>query len=189
MTALDVPYHFKSQAIAERAKGTMLGDSFCAYCARMRRGILYAAAREGSYNVLALGQHLDDLAESFMMSAFHGGSLRTMKAHYVNDAGDLRIIRPFIYARERQLADFAAAAGLPVITDNCPACFRLPTQRLHMKQLLAREEQGHKKLFANLLHAMRPLLGAPRIETESSQEADERDLPLPRRSEADPRRS
>jgi len=34
------------------------------------------------YNVLSLGQHLDDLAESFVMSAFYNGKLRTMKANY-----------------------------------------------------------------------------------------------------------
>ena len=55
------------------------GDSYCAYCSRMRRGILYRVARENGYNVLALAQHLDDLAETFLMNAFFGGKLRTMK--------------------------------------------------------------------------------------------------------------
>ena len=158
---LGIPYFYESQAIAARAQTTMGRDSFCAYCSRMRRGMLYEQARRNGYNVLALAQHLDDLAESFLMSAFHGGSLRTMKAHYLNDAGDVRIIRPFIYVRERMLADYAQRAGLPVIADNCPACFRTPTQREHAKTLLAREEQTHAKLFANLLSAMRPLLGEP----------------------------
>ena len=45
------------------------------------------------------------------MSAFHGGSLRTMKARYVNDAGDARLIRPFIYVRERQLVNGDAAVN------------------------------------------------------------------------------
>ena len=40
--------------------------------------------------VLALGQHLDDLAESFFMSVFHNGRLRTMKAAYTNKEKDLR---------------------------------------------------------------------------------------------------
>lgn len=48
----------------------------------MKRGRIYAAARREGYNVLAFGQHLDDLAESFVMSIFHNGRLRTMKAHY-----------------------------------------------------------------------------------------------------------
>ena len=40
--------------------------------------------------MLALGQHLDDLAESFFMSVFHNGRLRTMKAAYTNKEKDLR---------------------------------------------------------------------------------------------------
>ncbi|MDA8365231.1 MAG: tRNA 2-thiocytidine biosynthesis protein TtcA [Gammaproteobacteria bacterium] len=155
---LGIPYYYRRQQIVERALRTMRGKSFCAYCARMRRGILYATARQQGCNVLVLAQHLDDLAESFLMSAFHGGSLRTMKAHYLNDVGDLRVIRPFIYVRERQLLDFATDARLPVIADNCPACFRMPSQRQHMKELLAREEGFHPRLFENLLHAMRPMM-------------------------------
>jgi tRNA 2-thiocytidine biosynthesis protein TtcA len=155
---LGIPYFYRRQDIVERALKTMRGDSFCAYCSRMRRGILYATAREHGYNVLALAHHLDDLAESFLMSAFYGGSLRTMKAHYVNDAGDLRIIRPFIYVRERQTADFARRAGLPAIMDNCPACFSMPTQRMHMKSLLSDQEKSNKKLFSSILTAIRPLI-------------------------------
>ncbi len=68
---------------------------------------MYRLAREQGYNVLALAQHLDDLAESFLMSALYSGNLQTMKAHYRNDAGDIRIIRPLIYAREKQTEDFA----------------------------------------------------------------------------------
>lgn len=158
LARLDVPYYFESQAIMARAQKTMGNDSFCAYCARMRRGVLYACARREGYNVLVLAQHLDDLAESFLLSIFHGGSLRTMKAHYLNDAGDVRVARPLVYVRERQLADFAQRAGLPVIKDNCPACFRQPTQRAYIKGLLAAQEAAQPRLFANLLAAMRPLM-------------------------------
>ena len=156
---LGVTWHFKKQPIMEEAKSRLIGDSFCAYCARMKRGIMYTACREHGYNVLALAQHLDDLAESFLMSAFHQGRLGTMKAHYRVDAGDIRVIRPLVYVRETQTAAFAAAASLPVVPDSCPACFSAPTQRAHMKTLLAREEKEHPHLFANLLHTMRPLMG------------------------------
>ena len=155
---LGLPWHYARQPIMEEARTRMSGDSFCAYCARMKRGIMYSTCREQGYNVLALAQHLDDLAESFLMSAFHGGQLRTMKAHYLNDAGDIRIIRPLVYVRERQTREFALEAGLPIIPDSCPACFTMPTQREHMKQLLAAEEQQNKNLFSSLLKAMRPLM-------------------------------
>ena len=124
----------------------------------MKRGILYTTARQQGYNVLALAQHLDDLAESFFMSALYGGRLQTMKAHYTNDAGDIRIIRPLIYVRERQTAAFSQQAQFPIIVENCPACFIKPTQRAHIKSLLAEEERQHRHIFKNLLHAMRPLM-------------------------------
>jgi len=155
---LGLPWHYERQPLMEQARQHMDGDSFCAYCSRMKRGIMYRLCREHGYNVLALGQHLDDLAESLLMSLFHGGQVRTMKAHYLNDAGDVRIIRPLVYCRERQTADFAEHAGLPVVPDSCPACFTRPSRREHMKALLAREESGHPHLFANLLHAMRPFM-------------------------------
>ena len=160
---LGLPYYYAAEPIAERAKAHMKRDSFCAFCSRMRRGVLYRLAREAGCNVLVLAQHLDDLVESFLMSAFYAGDLRTMKAHYVIDTGDLRVIRPLVYARERQTAAFAAAAGLPVIADNCPACFRMPTRRAHVKRLLAGEERDHPRLFPNLLHALRPLMGEPPV--------------------------
>ncbi|MEZ5588776.1 MAG: ATP-binding protein [Sedimenticolaceae bacterium] len=162
---LGLPWHYRSQPIMEEARTRLDGDSFCAYCARMKRGIMYSTCREHGYNVLALAQHLDDLAESFLMSAFHQGRLGTMKAHYTIDAGDLRVIRPLVYVRETQTTAFADAAQLPVVPDSCPACFTAPTQRAHTKTLLAREERAHPNLFANLLSAMRPLMGDRRDRT------------------------
>ena len=156
--ALGVPYVYAEQPILEEAKTRLQGDSFCAYCSRMKRGIMYTQCRQRGYNVLALAQHLDDLAESFLMSAFHGGRLKTMKAHYLNDDGDLRIIRPLVYVRERLTRDFAANNKLPVIADSCPACFSMPTQRQHMKELLAAEEAQNTLLFKSLLSTLRPLM-------------------------------
>jgi len=158
LAELGVPYFYEEYPIKEQAEKSMKNDSFCSFCSRMKRGIMYSTLRREGYNVLALGQHLDDLAESFLLSAFHGGQLRTMKAHYLNNDGDIRIIRPLVYVRENQTADFAKQAALPVIPDSCPACFALPTQREHMKQLLRSEERQVQNLYKNLLHAMRPLM-------------------------------
>ncbi len=86
------------------------------------------------------------------MSAFHNGKLQTMKANYSIQAGDIRVIRPLVYARETLTTAYAKAAQLPVIPDSCPACFSMPTQREHMKQLLAAEElQNKKELFISLM--------------------------------------
>ena len=158
LESLGVKYYYQREAIMDMAKEHMGKNSYCAFCSRIKRGIMYSTARDNGFNVIALAQHLDDLAESFLMSAFHGGQLKTMKAHYVNDDGDLRIIRPLVYARERQTADLAQKENLPVIPDSCPACFSMPTQRQHMKALLAREEHDNKFLFKSLLTTLKPLM-------------------------------
>ena len=112
MKQLGVPYFFESDKILDNAKKSLQNDSICSFCARMKRGIIYNCARREKYNVIALGQHLDDLAESFLMSVFHNGLLRTMKANYTNDTGDIRIIRPLIYCREKLFKDFSLKANL-----------------------------------------------------------------------------
>ena len=154
---LGVPYFYESHDITTQAEAQMKNDSFCSFCSRMKRGIMYSVARREGCNVLALGQHLDDLAESFLMSAFQGGQLRTMKANYVNQDGDIRIIRPMIYVREHQTTDFSKENYLPVIPDSCPACFDMPTEREHIKQLLAKEETHNNGLFNSLKAALTPL--------------------------------
>ena len=123
--------------------------------------------------MLALGQHLDDIAESFIMGAFMNGELRAMKACYnagareareadqanqgsgssadrsvdhdadiifdpkgeSESASPIRVIRPLIYTREAEMRAYAAKAGLPVITENCPACFEAPKERRRVKKM------------------------------------------------------
>merc|ERR1719154_536434 len=133
----------------------------------MKRGRLYAAARRKGYNVLALGQHLDDISESFLMSIFHNGRLRTMKASYTNKQGDLRIIRPFVYVRENALRHFAETQKLPIIAENCPACFEAPKERQRVKQLLAQQELLYPRLYWNLKTAMYPVMRIDKTGLES----------------------
>ncbi|EGD73357.1 PP-loop domain-containing protein [Salpingoeca rosetta] len=157
LAKLGVEYFFETQDLLQLAKDTK-PSSICSWCSRMKRGILYTVARREGYNVLALGQHLDDLAESFIMTAFHNGKLRTMNAHYLNDKGDLRIIRPLAFVRERQTRAFAVANGLPVIQENCPACFEEPQERYRIKTMLAQQEHLFPNLLSNMRKALLPLM-------------------------------
>jgi len=158
LKSLGIPYYYQQQDIMNQAEESMQGDSFCSFCSRMKRGILYTTIRNEGYNVLALAQHLDDLAESFLMSAFNNGKLQTMKANYTIAKEDIRVIRPLVYCRESLTTAYAKNAALPVIPDSCPACFSKPTQRDHMKQLLAQEEQHNSGLFNSLLRTLKPLM-------------------------------
>ena len=80
------------------------------------------------------------------------------QAHYINDARDMRIIRPLALLRERLTREFASAMRLPIISENCPACFEGPKERYHIKKLLSAEEALNPTLFACLERAMLPLM-------------------------------
>jgi tRNA(Ile)-lysidine synthase TilS/MesJ len=81
-----------------------------------------------------------------------------MKAHYKIDAGDIRVIRPFAYVRETATRDFSVQSKLPIINENCPACFEQPKERDRIKKLLAQEEAMVPALFYNLRRAFLPLM-------------------------------
>lgn len=93
-----------------------------------------------------------------MMSALHNGQIRTMKANYAINAGDIRVIRPLIYIREKQTRDFSVGAKLPIINENCPACFEQPKERARIKKLLLQEESMVPMLYFNLKRGLQPLM-------------------------------
>ena len=51
-----------------------------------------------------------------------------MKAKYLNDSGDVCVIRPLVYTRESETKEFSYQGRLPVINENCPACFEEPKE-------------------------------------------------------------
>ncbi|KAL7553131.1 hypothetical protein ACHAWF_016393 [Thalassiosira exigua] len=159
---LGLKYHYIRDDIVARAntsgKNGQTVSSLCAFCARMKRGNLYTCARQNTCNKLVLAQHLDDLAESFLMSVMHNGFIRTMKANYQINAGDVSVIRPLVYCRENLMTEFAKSANLPVINENCPACFEEPKERARIKKLLSREETLNPNLYDHIRRALIPVM-------------------------------
>lgn len=166
--SLGLKYHYVRDDIVERAatsgKDGKIVSSLCAYCARMKRGNLYACARQNNCNKLVLAQHLDDLAESFFMSVMHNGFLRTMKANYKINAGDLSVIRPLVYCRESIMTDFAKAAKLPIINENWYGMD--PAVSCECRRFLA-----HKHLFLQFVFVLQPCMFRGAKRASSGKEA------------------
>ena len=81
-----------------------------------------------------------------------------MKANYTIDKGDLRVIRPLVTCREKLFKDFSDQVKLPVISDNCPACFSAPKERHRIKLMLAQQENLFPDLFQSILKTIAPLM-------------------------------
>lgn len=128
-------------------------SSFCSFFSRMRRGYLYSYAIKHGFNKLAIAHHLDDACESFFMNFIYNGALRTLAPKYTSEHG-IVVIRPLIFAREKQLRDNAARNNLQVIGDEaCPAMrfdVKMPHARAETKELLKELEAKHPKLFTSM---------------------------------------
>ena len=73
----------------------------CYLCARMRRGNLYAKAKELGCNKIALGHHFSDVIETTLMGMLYGAQLQAMmpKLHSQHFEG-MELIRPLYRIHE-----------------------------------------------------------------------------------------
>ena len=80
---------------------TQVEKNPCYLCARMRRGCLYAKARELGCNKIALGHHFSDVIETTLLGLFYGAQLQAMppKLHSKNFPG-MELIRPLYCVHE-----------------------------------------------------------------------------------------
>lgn len=92
----------------------------CYLCARMRRGHLYAKARELGCNKIALGHHLNDVIETTLISMFYGSQLQAMlpKLHSTNFEG-MELIRPMYCIHEDAVKAWCRYNGLEFIQCAC----------------------------------------------------------------------
>ncbi len=138
----------------------------CYLCARMRRGHLYAKARELGCNKIALGHHFSDVVETTVMGMFYGSQLQAMppKLHSTNFAG-MELIRPLYCVHEDSIIAWKNYNELEFIqcacrfTENCTMCDNGGggSKRQEVKTLLRRLKRDNpdiEKSIFNSIHAV-----------------------------------
>jgi tRNA 2-thiocytidine biosynthesis protein TtcA len=131
------------------------GATPCSLCSRLRRGVLYGLAAQLGATKIALGHHLDDLAETLLLNLFYSGSLRAMPPRLVSDDGKHVVIRPLAYVEERDLVAYAEERRYPVVRCSCPTCGLPDQQRQVVKRMLSNLEAEHGGLKTQMLAAMK----------------------------------
>jgi len=130
------------------------GSSYCSFCARLRRGVLYTVAEELGCNKIALGHHLDDFIETLLLNQFYVGTLAAMSPKLLADNGRQTVIRPFVYVEEKDIIEFTRANGFPVICCACPVCGVVDQKRKRMKRLIAELAKENQHLKRSMLGAL-----------------------------------
>ncbi len=135
----------------------------CYLCAKMRRGTLYAKARELGCNKIALGHHFSDVIETTVMAMFYGGQLQAMlpKLHSTNFPG-MELIRPLYCVHEDDILAWKRCNDLEFIqcacrfTENCTACDNGGggSKRQEIKTLLRRLKRDNPNIEKSIFRSI-----------------------------------
>ena len=150
---LEVPYTLRRTDIGKIIFQDRGESNPCSLCARMRRGLLHDQAKALGCNKIALGHHYDDAVDTFIMNLFNEGRIGCFQPVSYLSRKDLTMIRPLLFAPERELRNAVARAGLPVVKSRCPVdgC----TERQWTKEFLAGLERTHPGVTKRIFGAMR----------------------------------
>ena len=126
-------------------------ESPCYLCARMRRGWLYAKARELGCNKIALGHHFDDVIETILMSMLYGAQVNTMmpKLHSTNFPR-MELIRPLYLVREADILSWKDENGLRFLQCACRFTERIAREKALEEEVHSSKRQEVKELIRKL---------------------------------------
>lgn len=150
---LGVEYVLKRTQIGEIIFDVLKEENPCSLCARMRRGALHDAAIEAGCNKIALGHHYNDAVETFMMNLFQQGRIGCFAPVSYLSRKKLTMIRPLVFAPEKDIAAAVRRCGLPVVKSVCPADGA--TERQRTKEYLDDFEHRSPGITYRLFGAMR----------------------------------
>ncbi|XP_021712647.1 uncharacterized protein LOC110681180 isoform X2 [Aedes aegypti] len=130
---------------------------------------LTQVAHRRGYNVLAMANSLDKLADRFLGSLLYKGKLNSLQAISTTSTAtgsrQIRIIRPLLYIRERSLEDFAAARALPTRPSHL---FTRPPDATN--SILRTQEVTNPNVYGNIRSALKPLMALRLESTKSTYE-------------------
>ena len=155
---LNVPFHILEQNTYQVVKRVVPdGKTMCGLCSRLRRGALYAFAKQNNINKIALGHHRDDILETLFLNMFYGAKLKAMPPKLRTDDGCHIVIRPLAYCREADIEKYSILRGHPIIPCNlCGSQSHL--QRAAIKQMLQYWERSFPGRIENIFNSLQQLV-------------------------------
>ena len=103
-------------------------------------------------NAIAFGHHADDLAQTTLLNLLFGARVETMSPLRDYFDGELRLIRPLCYPREKAIRRLARAnPAFPSPPPECPISD--DSRRLRAEELIRQAEGWAENERTNLLRA------------------------------------
>jgi tRNA 2-thiocytidine biosynthesis protein TtcA len=149
---LGVNYTIEETAIGKIVFQARNEKNPCSLCANMRRGALNNAAKRLCCSKVALGHNRDDLIETFLLGLFYEGRINAFSAVTYLSRMDMHVIRPLIYAEERNIKGFIKSRNLEPVPSVCPVDGK--TNRQYVKELIKEMVRHNKYVKSNIYGAI-----------------------------------
>jgi len=128
--------------------------SYCSFCSRLRRGVIYNKAVELGCTKIALGHHMDDFIETLLLNQFFNGEIKAMAAKLVSDDKRNVVIRPLVNVDEALIREYSAMMEFPIICCCCPVCGDENLMRKYIKKMLNELSQKHPGIKRSMLRSL-----------------------------------
>ena len=125
----------------------------CSLCANLRRGALNNAAVKLGCNKVALAHNRDDVIETLLLSTFYEGRIHSFSPVTYLDRKGVYVIRPLIYAEEKQIKAFVRENSLQIVRNPCIANGH--TKRQYIKELLIQLSADNREIKNNIFGAIK----------------------------------
>ena len=117
---LEVPLFIEDTNIKEIVFDVRQEKNPCSLCANFRRGALNSVAIREGCNKIALGHNEDDVLETFLLNLLYTGSVNTFSPISYMDRSKITLIRPLIYAPEKNIKAFVKRNNIEIMNKVCP---------------------------------------------------------------------
>lgn len=149
-----IPYIIRRSELGDIIFNQRKESNPCSLCARMRRGMLHDMCKDNGANKLALGHHYNDAVETFVMNLFHEGRIGCFQPVTYLSRKDITMVRPMIFAPEKDIVSAVKRNNLPVVKSKCPVDGA--TSREEIKNWLVQmEKNGYAGLSKRIFGAMK----------------------------------
>lgn len=149
---LDVPLFIEKSNIKEIVFDVRKEKNPCSLCANLRRGIINSVAIREGCNKIALGHNKDDVLETFMLNLLYTGSVNTFAPVSYMDRTKITLVRPLIYAKEKDTRRFIKQNDIQVMPKACPMDGY--SKREDIKNMIYNIRKDIPKVEANLFGAI-----------------------------------
>lgn len=129
----------------------------CFWCARARRRALFEATSAAGATKLALGHHLEDINETFLINLAYASSGATMLPKQPLFGGALCILRPLYRITEDDIRYYLRHFGIRTVRNRCPnaSTGARTLIRRFLQQLYRSDPRTRTNIFTGI-HNLKP---------------------------------